>query len=88
MALMATEGITIKYTENAVDEIAEIAEKVNEMTENIGARRLHTILEKVMEDISFQAPDIRKKSITINREYVQKQLKDIVKDEDLSRFIL
>jgi len=88
MALMATEGITIKYTEDAVDEIAELAEKVNEMTENIGARRLHTILEKVMEDISFQAPDIKKKSITIDREYVQKQLKDIIKDEDLSRFIL
>ena len=88
MALMATEGITIKYTEDAVDEIAELAEKVNEMTENIGARRLHTILEKVMEDISFQAPDIKKKSITIDREYVQKRLKDIIKDEDLSRFIL
>ncbi len=88
MALIATEGITIKYTEDAVDEIAELAEKVNEMTENIGARRLHTILEKVMEDISFQAPDIKKKSITIDREYVQKQLKDIIKDEDLSRFIL
>ena len=73
---------------DAVDEIAEIAEKVNEMTENIGARRLHTIIEKVMEDISFQAPDIRKKNITIDRKYVQKRLKDIVKDEDLSRFIL
>jgi len=88
MALLATEGITIMYTEDAVDEIAEIAEKVNEMTENIGARRLHTIMEKVMEDISFEAPDIKKKTIKIDRQYVQKQLKDIVKDEDLSRFIL
>jgi len=88
VALMGTEGLKIIFTDDAVDEIAEIAEKVNEMTENIGARRLHTIMEKVMEEISFQAPSIRKKNITIDRKYVQKQLKDIVKDEDLSRFIL
>ena len=88
VALLDTEGLKIIFTEDAIDEIAEIAEKVNEMTENIGARRLHTIMEKVMEDISFQAPNIRKKNITIDRKYVQKQLKDIVKDEDLSRFIL
>ncbi len=88
VALMDTEGLNIIFTEDAIDEIAEIAEKVNEMTENIGARRLHTIMEKVMEDISFQAPNIRKKNITIDRKYVQKHLKDIVKDEDLSRFIL
>jgi len=88
VALMDTEGIIIEFTDDAIDEIAEIAEKVNEMTENIGARRLHTIMEKVMEDISFQAPNIRKKNITIDRKYVQKYLKDIVKDEDLSRFIL
>lgn len=88
MALMGTEGIKIEFTDDAVDEIAEIAEKVNEMTENIGARRLHTVIEKVMEEISFQAPDIQKKRITIDRDYVQKQLQDIVKDEDLSRFIL
>ncbi len=88
IALMDTEGLSIKFTDDAIDEIAEIAEKVNEMTENIGARRLHTIMEKVMEDISFQAPNIRKKNITIDRKYVQKHLKDIVQDEDLSRFIL
>lgn len=88
VALMDTEGLNIIFTEDAIDEIAEIAEKVNEMTENIGARRLHTIMEKVMEDISFEAPNIRKKNITIDRKYVQKHLKDIVKDEDLSRFIL
>ncbi len=88
VALLDTEGLNIKFTEDSIDEIAEIAEKVNEMTENIGARRLHTIMEKVMEDISFQAPNIRKKNITIDRKYVQKHLKDIVKDEDLSRFIL
>lgn len=88
VALMDTEGLSIIFTEDAIDEIAEIAEKVNEMTENIGARRLHTIMEKVMEDISFEAPNIKKKNITIDRKYVQKHLKDIVKDEDLSRFIL
>lgn len=88
VALMDTENLNIIFTEDAIDEIAEIAEKVNEMTENIGARRLHTIMEKVMEDISFEAPNIRKKNITIDRKYVQKHLKDIVKDEDLSRFIL
>jgi ATP-dependent HslUV protease ATP-binding subunit HslU len=88
MALMATEGIKIDFTEDAIDEIAELAEKVNELNENIGARRLHTIMEKVMEDISFAAPNMRKKKITIDRAYVQKQLKDIIEDEDLSRFIL
>ena len=87
-ALMATEGVKVEFTPEAIDEIADIAEKVNEDTENIGARRLHTVMEKVMEDISFEAPNIRKKNILIGREYVQKQLKDILKDQDLKRFIL
>lgn len=87
-ALMETEGIKVEFTEDALDEIADYAEKVNEFNENIGARRLHTIMEKVMEEISFEAPDIKNKKIVINREYVQKQLQDIVKDQDLSRFIL
>jgi ATP-dependent HslUV protease ATP-binding subunit HslU len=87
-ALMATEGVKVEFTLDAIDEIADIAEKVNEDTENIGARRLHTVMEKVMEDISFEAPNIRKKNILIGREYVQKQLKDILKDQDLKRFIL
>jgi len=87
-ALMATEGIEVEFSPEATDEIAAIAEKVNEDTENIGARRLHTVMEKVMEDISFEAPNIRKKNILIGREYVQKQLKDILKDQDLKRFIL
>jgi ATP-dependent HslUV protease ATP-binding subunit HslU len=87
-ALMATEGIEVEFSPEAIDEIAAIAEKVNEDTENIGARRLHTVMEKVMEDISFEAPNIRKKNILIGREYVQKQLKDILKDQDLKRFIL
>lgn len=87
-ALLETEGIHVEFTEDAIDEVAVIAEKVNETAENIGARRLHTVMEKVMEEISFQAPNIRKKNIVIDRKYVQDQLKDIVKDEDLSRFIL
>jgi ATP-dependent HslUV protease ATP-binding subunit HslU len=87
-ALLETEGIQVEYTEDAVDEIAEIAEKVNEDAENIGARRLHTVMEKVMEDISFKAPNIKKKKILIDRKYVHKQLEDILEDEDLSRFIL
>jgi ATP-dependent HslUV protease ATP-binding subunit HslU len=87
-ALLETEGIQVEYTEDAVDEIAEIAEKVNEDAENIGARRLHTVMEKVMEEISFKAPNIKKKKIPIDRKYVQKQLEDILEDEDLSRFIL
>jgi ATP-dependent HslUV protease ATP-binding subunit HslU len=87
-ALMVTEGLRVEFGQDAIEEIAEIAEKVNESTENIGARRLHTVMEKVMEEISFSAPDMKKKKIKIDKKYVQKQLKDIVKDEDLSRFIL
>jgi ATP-dependent HslUV protease ATP-binding subunit HslU len=88
IALIGTEGVNIAFTEDAIDEIASIAEKVNDVNENIGARRLHTVMEKVMEEISFSAPNIKKKKITIDRKYVQKQLKDIIEDEDLSRFIL
>ncbi len=87
-ALMATEDVRVSFTAEAVDEIAAVAEKVNAEAENIGARRLHTIMEKVMEDISFDAPDIGKTAIKIDREYVQRQLKDILKDQDLRRFIL
>jgi ATP-dependent HslUV protease ATP-binding subunit HslU len=87
-ALLATEGVNVDYTEDAIDEIAEIAEKVNEDAENIGARRLHTVMEKVMEEISFKAPNVKKKKIQIDRKYVQSQLKDIIEDQDLSRFIL
>jgi ATP-dependent HslUV protease ATP-binding subunit HslU len=87
-ALMGTEGLRVEFAMDSIEEIAEIAEKVNESTENIGARRLHTVMEKVMEEISFSAPSMRKKKIKIDEKYVQEQLKDIVKDEDLSRFIL
>jgi ATP-dependent HslUV protease ATP-binding subunit HslU len=87
-ALLETEGVNIEFTDDAVDEIADIAEKVNEEAENIGARRLHTIMEKVMEEISFAAPGIAEKNIKIDRTYVQDQIRDILKDQDLRRFIL
>jgi ATP-dependent HslUV protease ATP-binding subunit HslU len=87
-ALMATEGVSVSYTPDAVDEIADVAEKVNADAENIGARRLHTVVEKVMEDISFAAPDIAEKTIRIDREYVREHLKDILENQDLRRFIL
>lgn len=87
-ALLGTEGLNIEFNDDSIEEIAEIAEHVNEDAENIGARRLHTIMEKVMEEISFLAPNIKKKQYLINREYVQKQLKEILEDQDLSRFIL
>jgi ATP-dependent HslUV protease ATP-binding subunit HslU len=87
-ALLETEAVRVEFTEDAIDEIAEIAEKVNEESENIGARRLHTVMEKVMEEISFAAPDIKEKNISIDKNYVQNQLRDILKDQDLRRFIL
>ncbi len=87
-ALLETEGVQVDVTQDAVQEIAEIAEKVNEDAENIGARRLHTVMEKVMEEISFEAPNIKKKKILVDKKYVQNQLKDIIEDQDLSRFIL
>ena len=87
-ALLATEGVSVSYTPDAVDEIADVAEKVNADAENIGARRLHTVVEKVMEDISFAAPDIAEKAIRIDREYVREHLKDILENQDLRRFIL
>jgi ATP-dependent HslUV protease ATP-binding subunit HslU len=87
-ALMATEGVKVKFGTDAIEEIAAIAEKVNADAENIGARRLHTIMGKVMEDISFNAPDRSRKSIAIDRDYVQAQVKDVLQNEDLRRFIL
>jgi ATP-dependent HslUV protease ATP-binding subunit HslU len=88
MALMGTEGVTVKFTDDGVEEIASIASEVNRRTENIGARRLQTITEKVMEDISFEAPEMSGKSVTIDGPYIRDRLADIVKDEDLSKFIL
>jgi ATP-dependent HslUV protease ATP-binding subunit HslU len=88
VALLATENVTLAFGDDAIDEIALIAAQVNEKTENIGARRLHTILEKLLEEISFAAPERSGESIVIDRGVVQTTLSDIVKDEDLSRYIL
>ena len=87
-ALMATEGVDINFTESGIKRIAEAAWQVNETTENIGARRLHTVLERLMEDISYDASDLNGQSITIDADYVSKHLDALVADEDLSRFIL
>ena len=87
-ALLETEGLKLEFTREALDEIARFAFRVNEGTENIGARRLHTIMERVLDEISFGAPDMKEKNVKIDAEYVQKMLADIVKDQDLSRYIL
>ncbi len=88
IALLDTEGVGLNFGDESINEIAEIAYIVNEKTENIGARRLQTVLEKLLEDISFEAPERKNGKLTIDREYVRQKLIDIVKDEDLSRYIL
>ena len=88
IALMATEGVNLSFTADAIEEIAGIANLVNERTENIGARRLHTVMTTLLEEIMFKAPDAKVKTIKVTREMVQNTLKDIVEDEDLSRYIL
>jgi len=88
-ALLGAEGIKVDFTENAIDELAEVAFKVNASTENIGARRLHTIVEKVLEELSFEASELPEDyTVTINQEYVQKRLGDVVQNQDLARYIL
>jgi ATP-dependent HslUV protease ATP-binding subunit HslU len=87
-ALLFTEDVTLDFTKGSIDEIADIAAHVNEKTENIGARRLHTVLEKLLEDISFEAPEKKNGKLVIDRKYVKDKLSEIVKDEDLSRYIL
>jgi|TARA_B100000287_G_scaffold80040_1_gene72433 ATP-dependent HslUV protease ATP-binding subunit HslU len=86
--LIATEGVKLKFTEGAISEIARIASQVNDDVENIGARRLHTILEKVLDDISFSASDKKVATVNVDDKYVQKQIGEIYKDNDLSKFIL
>ena len=88
VALLETEGVKLNITEDAVESIAKFATSVNEQTENIGARRLHTILEKVLDELSFEASDLKKKTVKVDSAYVNKQLADIVKNQDLSRYIL
>ena len=87
-ALLATEGVTLEFADDAIQLVAEFAAIVNERTENIGARRLHTVMERLLDEISFEAPDLADKSITIDATYVRRMLADIVKNEDLSRYIL
>ena len=87
-ALLETEGVKLGFTKEALDEIAHFAFRVNESTENIGARRLHTIMERVLDELSFDAPEKKGQSVTVDADYVRKMLTDIVKDQDLSRYIL
>ena len=87
-ALLSTENVAIDFTKDAIDQIADIAAHVNEKTENIGARRLHTVLEKLLEDISFEAPGKKNGKLLIDKKYVDEKLNEIAKDEDLSRYIL
>jgi ATP-dependent HslUV protease ATP-binding subunit HslU len=88
MALLATEGVSIRFTDGAIGRIADFASLVNERTENIGARRLHTVMEKLLDEISFEAPEMDEKSITIDEAYVDRMLAEIVRNEDLSRYVL
>ena len=87
-ALLATEGVTLRFEPEAIERIAELATIVNDRTENIGARRLHTVMERLLDEISFDAPDLTEKSITIDEPYVTRMLADIVRNEDLSRYVL
>ncbi len=86
--LLKTEGVTLEFRDDAIDEIAKLSTEVNGKTENIGARRLHAVLEKLLDEVSFTAPEISGQSITLTRKYVQDRLSDIAKDQDLSRYIL
>jgi ATP-dependent HslUV protease ATP-binding subunit HslU len=86
--MMATEGLKLSFTEEAIASIAEVATVVNERTENIGARRLYTIMETLLDEISFEAPDMQEKEIIINAQCVEEKLNEIIEDEDLSRYIL
>ena len=88
IALLATEELEVEFTDEALEEIAEFAYRVNEETENIGARRLHTIMERLLEDLSFSAPDLKGEKIVIDVDYVRKQLGDVVTNKDLSKYIL
>jgi ATP-dependent HslUV protease ATP-binding subunit HslU len=87
-ALLETEGIKLSFSDDALEEVARLAARVNESNENIGARRLHTVMEKVLDVISFEGPDLKKKNVKIDAAYVREQLSEIVKDQDLTRYIL
>lgn len=87
-ALLETEGISLEFSDDAIHKIAEVAYHVNQETDNIGARRLHTILEKLLEELSFEAPDITMETVTITPQYVEEKLGKIANNKDLSQFIL
>jgi ATP-dependent HslUV protease ATP-binding subunit HslU len=87
-ALLATEGLTLVFTADGVAKLAELAWQVNETTENIGARRLHTVLERLLESVAFEAADRSAQTVTIDAAYVEAQLAELVRDQDLSRYIL
>jgi ATP-dependent HslUV protease ATP-binding subunit HslU len=87
-ALLSTEGVSVRFTDGAVGRIADFAALVNDRTENIGARRLHTVMEKLLDEVSFDAPDMTEKNVTIDEAYVDRMLADIVRNEDLSRYVL
>jgi len=87
-ALLSTEGVDLRFSDDGIREVARYAAVVNEKTENIGARRLHTILERVLDELSFDASDMQGRQLTVDAAYVQRVLADIIKDEDLSRYVL
>jgi ATP-dependent HslUV protease ATP-binding subunit HslU len=88
VALLGTEDLTLNFSPGAVLRIADFAARVNEVTENIGARRLHTVMERLLDELSFEAPELGVAAVTIDEAYVDRMLADIVKNEDLSRYIL
>ena len=87
-ALMKTEGVKLEFTKDAIDKIAEIACQINEDSENIGARRLHTVMEQLLEEVSFTAPELKDQKISVTPEYIQSRLSNLLKNQDLSRYIL
>jgi ATP-dependent HslUV protease ATP-binding subunit HslU len=87
-ALLGTEGVTLTFTPDSIERLADVASLVNERTENIGARRLHTVMEKLLDNVSFDAPDLVEKELTIDAAYVDRMLSEIARNEDLSRYIL
>jgi ATP-dependent HslUV protease ATP-binding subunit HslU len=87
-ALLATEGIELEFREDGITEIADVAQRINEMTEDIGARRLYTVMEKLLDDVSFDAPEMEEKKVVVTKEYVLERLAEFLEKEDLSRYIL
>jgi ATP-dependent HslUV protease ATP-binding subunit HslU len=87
-ALLSTEGVTLRFTDGAIGRIADFASLVNERTENIGARRLHTVMEKLLDEVSFEAPELTERDVTVDESYVDRMLADIVGNDDLSRYVL